>query len=304
MRIYKRIIILSCICLCVFGLIGCSKSNSSKNLLSLGINIELPQKMKFGYSESKVFKYEDVTIPSVVSQCMDKNNTITFTSFPFTINDYKDHFKSAFSGTNIKEIKYDYEEVKIKNDNIEKVYRSKAILNVEGKKRYSYVYLVSFKNSSGTLIVETISKKDNDFKDMIKSLKQINSSVGDIELKDNNNEISKKEVSIVEDITIEMPADYTIKKTSSSTQYFINGFGNNEAMYVVASKRKPISTNNLIWNNINGYEVLKKYDDNNYLVHDYNTQLLYYLNTEVKEVKSTTGNTYYLRIEKLNIVNK
>lgn len=304
-KINKKLFVLLVMIVCLFGFIWCNINvNNTKNLLSLGISTEIPKNMKFGYSCSKMFNYNETLIPSVVTQCIDKKGSILFKSFPFTTEDYMNHFKSAFSSENIEELKYDYKEINIKNDSIEKVYKSKAILRINEEKKYSYVYLISFKNSSGTLIIETISNKNKDYENVIKSLSQVKSNIGNIKYIEGNKAAKQQDISIVEDISIKMPKDYEIKKSTTGTEYYINGFGNNEAMYVIASKKKPISTNNLVWSNINGYEVLKKYDDNNYLIHDYNTQLLYTLNTEVKEYKSYTGNTYYLRIESLTQVKK
>lgn len=298
MKYYKKIITIFLILITTFSLVGCNNifKKNTKNILTMGINVELPKNMKLGFSESKVFKYNDTTIPSITIQGVSKKDSILFKSFPFTVEDYKNHFKSAFEGNNIKEIKYDYEEIK-GNKEMDKVYKSKAILEVNGKKQYSYVYLISFKNSSGTLIMETTSKSDKSFKDVMKSINKIKANVNNLEFKDYKETNQMTDVKIVEDITIKMPSYFEIKSTYNKNAYYINGFGDNEATYVVASKQKPISTNNLYWNNINGYEVIKKYSDNTYLIHDINTQKPFYLKTEIKEVSSSSGNKYYLRIE-------
>lgn len=300
MKIIKKIIIFFSLFLLFLNLSACNIGYNKKNLLTLGISVNIPKNMKFGYSSSTIFNYNNTSIPSITTQCLDKKNMIKFKSFPFTIEDYKNHFKSAFSSKNVIKIVYDYKKVDIKNENIDKIYKSKAKLNINGEKKYSYIYLISFKNSSGTLIIETITNRDKDFKSIIKSLKPIKSNIENIQYKENSKEENTQDINIIEDIDIPIPKSYKIKKSKTTSQYFINGFGENSAIYIVASKEKPISTTSLKWNNINGYEVLKEYSDNTFLIHDYNTELLYFLNTEIKEVKSKTGHLYYLRIEKIS----
>lgn len=278
--------------------VSCNLNTKNKNLLTLGINMELPKDMKIGFSESKVFKYNNTTIPSITIQGVSKKESILIKSFPFTVDDYKKHFKSAFEGENIKEIKYDYKEIK-GNENIEKIYKSKAILSINNEKKYSYVYIISFKNSSGSLIVEITSNSNNDFSKYIKTIKNIKSNTNNIDFKEYQNSVSEKDVVIVEDISVKMPSYVKVKTSYTKSAYYINGFSENKSFYIIASKNKPLETNNLTWNNINGYEVIKKFDDNNYLIHDINTQKIFYLNTEIKEVVSSSGNKYYLRIEKL-----
>lgn len=299
MKKYKFSYIFLVFLLMILSLVGCNTiSKSNKNILTLGINMKLPKNMKLGFSESTMFKYNNTTIPSITVQGVSKNESISLKSFPFTPDDYKTHFKSAFEGNNIEEIKYDYKEVK-GNNYIEKMYKSKAILDVNGKKQYSYVYIISFKNSSGSLIIETTSKSNNDFSKYIKSIKNITSDTSSINFKQYSSNISQKEVSIVDSIKVNMPTYFEIKSSYTKSAYYINGFGKDEAIYVIASKHKPTETTNLVWSNINGYEVIKKFDNNNYLVHDINTQKLFFLNTETKEVTSDKGEKYYLRIEKL-----
>lgn len=301
----KKIYILSFLIILAFSLIGCGQKVDKKNFLTLGISAEIPEDITFSYSKSEVFNYENTTIPTISIQGVNKTDTILFKSFPFTTDDYKKHFKSAFSSNDLKTIKYDYDEVK-SFDEIDKIYKSKAILEKDGEKKYSYVYLISFKNTSGTLIVETTSSKDKDFMDIIKSLKTIKTKVENIENTNSKFDTKRdfKDVKIVENITVPMPSTYNIKESKTSNAFYINGFGKNEAMYVIASKSKPVETTALTWNNINGYEVLKKFSNDNYLVSDLNTQALYNLTTEIKEVYSSTGQKYYLRIEKLNSIKK
>lgn len=299
MKKKKTLFIFLLLLIIILSITGCKMSSqSTKNIITLGINIKLPKRIKIGFSESTMFKYNNTTIPSITVQGVSKQESILIKSFPFTPEDYKNHFKSAFEGNNIKEVKYDYKKIK-GNDYIDKIYKSKAILEINNKKQYSYVYIISFKNSSGSLIVETTSKSNNDFFDYIKTIKKIKSNTNNIEFKKYNSSISEKEVSIVDNIKVKMPSYLDIKTSYTKSAYYINGFGENQIVYVIASKHKPTKTDNLIWSNINGYEVIKKFDDKNFLVHDINTQKIFYLNSTIKEVSSDKGDKYYLRIEKL-----
>lgn len=305
MNLIKRIGALFFILLLLFSLGGCSKNDNRKNLITLGINIETPKNMKFGYSESKVFKYNKTTIPSITVQGVSKKESILFKSFPFTVEDYKKHFKSAFSNKNIIDLKYDYKEIKPKKkSNIEKIYKSKAKVMSDGKEKYSYVYLLSFKGKSGTLIIETTSKRDKDFEDIVLGIKNISTNVENIKYSPKKSNEKMKKVTLIDNITVDMPSSYEIRENKTKDAYYINGFGNNEAMYTILSKKKISSTDNFFWNNVNGYEVLKKFNKDNYLIHDLNTQSLYNLNTINKEVKDKKGQKYYLRIEKITPIKK
>lgn len=300
MKLFKRVFILTILIAAICMLSGCSIGYKNKNLLTLGIKVNVEKGMKFSYSDSTVFNYNNVSIPSITIQGITKQGTVSFKSFPFTIEDYKNHFKSAFSSEKVEKIVYDFKEVKVKKkSNVKSMYKSKAILKDDNKKQYSYIYLLSFKDRSGTLIIECVSNRDDEKTKMIKSIETISSNIENIECKGNSNSSEMNEVKVVEDYSVLMPKHYTIKKSGNSNVYYVNGFGNNEAMYVVTSKKKPKSTSSLSWNNINGYEVLKQINDNRYLVHDINTQGLYYLDTEIKEIKTITGQKYYSRVETL-----
>ena len=289
------------IVVCIFCFFSFNKK-TTKNFLTLGIQSTINKDIKFSFSESKIFNYEGVTIPTITVQGISKKESITFKSFPFTIDDYKNHFKSAFSSQNLKTIKYDYKEIKIKNKDIDKIYESKAILN--SKNKYSYVYLVSFKDRSGTLIIETSSKKDNNFKYILKNLKKINSSIQNIKYNYiENTNTNFKDIEIVNGIKYSFPNDCEIKKSTTSSAYYVNGFSKNQTIYIIASKTKPQNTTLLTWNNINGYEVIKEVKNGQYIIHDFNTQKIYMLETTIEERDSGIG-TYYLRIEKLSPLKK
>lgn len=292
------IILIFIIC---FSFQGCIVKPVSKNILSMGIRVNMPKSMIFGYSESKVFKYNNISVSTVNIQAVNKVQSISFKTFPFSINDYKTHFKSAFDGENIKSVKYDYEEVK-PFGSIDKIYKSKAILvdKKTNKEQYSYVYLLSFKNRSGTLILETVSNIDQDFMSVVESIAPISVDLKKIEYKEQKplSEQTKK-VNIFNGIFLDMPSSYKVTKVDKEKAYYINGFGKDRMEYVSISKNIPQETNNLFWSNINGYEVLKKFDDNNYLVSDLNNQKIYYLNTKVSAVTDNKGEKYFMRVEQL-----
>lgn len=273
---------------------GCIKAPIKKNILSLGIRIELPATLTFSLCESKMFNYNNIPIETVNMTAMNKAQSINFKSFPFSADDYKNHFKSAFDGEDIT-ISYDYKEVKSKSKYIDKIYKSKA---VQSDKKYCYVYLISFVNMSGCLILEVSSKTNQDFSEVVESIVPISSNLDNIQLIEQK-DIQTKDVSIFGNITIDMPSSFEVKKISSNGVYYINGFGKRGMKYVTISKNEFKKNTELSWHNIHGYEILKKYDENKYLVHDLNNQNLYYMNTYVTEKVDSTGEKYYLKVEEM-----
>ena len=137
----------------LFSFLDISTKNIQIN--SMGLNLNVKKNMVAVNTMETIFNYSGTNIPSNIVQFVDNKDksVLTIKSFPFTIEDYKTHFKSAFDSENLIKIKKDYKKTRILNGNINEIYVSEATINYNGKKTKSRVYTLNFKNKKGTLIV-------------------------------------------------------------------------------------------------------------------------------------------------------
>lgn len=306
----KKLLVIN-IMLLICLLTGCSDNAKSISVISMGISMNVPDNMIVVYTNQKTFDYNGLTIPSVsidgVSK--DQKTIMNIKSFPFPPSDYINQYRSAFKGDNILEIKYDYKKLKVPENSIfESIYESKAILKTDKGKKESYVYLVSFKNKAGSLVVQFTGNKGQKYTKYIESIKLIR--VTDFQVKSTRNKQTYdnlKKLHLGNGLILQVPNSYELKNRVSPTTgtYYLNLYGDkNDAIYLCISENKPLSLSKNRWSMPNATEIVKVLDtrDNrgNFIVHNINNSHLYYLNSDIKELKLKNGRIVYVRLDYLD----
>lgn len=258
-------------------------------ILNMGISLNVPKNTKVTYVGNTTFDYNGIKVPSLtIDAKINNKESINIKSFPFTTEDYMNHFKSSFTGDNIKEIKYDYKRKKIKSKLIKDIFVSKAKLN---DNRTVYSYLISFNNRSGSLLIETVNFELNIGKLSVLSSQTVKFTEG----------ITKRTLeslspTSIGEFTIEIPSDFTFKEHINNSVNYYNFYGKSDALYISISKNKFYPITSSKWSNLNGYEVLKM-EDNYYIVHDINNNNFFYMQSVIKELKNVRGEINYCRVD-------
>lgn len=291
----------------LIALTGCSSKDKNIAIINMGIKMNVPQNMVVVYTSQKTFDYNGLKIPSVSIDAIskDQKKVMNIKSFPFPPEDYIKQYRSAFKSENIVKIKYDYKKLKVKKDSIfDSIYESKAILKTDKGEKTSYVYLVSFKNKVGTIVIQfTGSKKDKIFKyvESITPIKMGNFEVKSTEKKQTYDNL--KRILLENKIAIYVPSDYEVKNRISpvTRTYYISLFGSkNDAIYLCISEHKLIPLSKKHWSMTYAAEIVKVLDEKgNFIVHNINNSHLYYLNSCIKELKFN-NKTIYVRIDYLD----
>lgn len=294
--------------LCVILVAGCSSKEKTIAIVNAGISMEIPNNMVVVYTNQKTFDYNGLRIPSIsvdgVSE--DQKTVMNIKSFPFSATDYINQYRSAFKGDNISEIKYDYKKLKIKKNGIfAAIYESKAVLETEKGKKESYVYLVSFKEKLGSLVVQFTGNKGKNYRKFIESIVLI--KVDETQVKPNEKKQSYdnlKRILLEDGLVIHMPSNYEVKNRISPVTgtYYLNMFGDkNDAIYLCVTEHKPLPLSKNRWSMANAMEIIQVLDEKgSFIVHNINNSHLYYLNSAVKEVKLANGKTVYVRVDYLD----
>ena len=137
-------------------LTGCS-NDKEVQIIDMGISLKIPDDIIILSNNQKTFDYNGNKVPSlsVYGISEDKKTTINIMTFPFPPKDYINHYKSAFKGSSIKDIKYDFKTLKVpKNSPLNSINESKAIISTDEGNKTSYVYTLNFKNRNGSLIIQ------------------------------------------------------------------------------------------------------------------------------------------------------
>lgn len=301
-----------CFCMLFFVLFLVSGCNSSKgktiNIVNAGISMEVPENMVIVFTNQKTFDYSGLKIPSVSIDGIskDQKTVMNIKSFPFPASDYIDQYRSAFKGDNIIEIKYDYKKLKVKKDSLfDAIYESKAVLKTDKGKKDSYVYLVSFKNKIGCLVVQFTGDKGSKFRHFVESIALI--KVDNFKVNENGKKQpydNLKAIRLEEGLVIPVPADYEIKNRMSpkTGTYYINLYGKkNDAIYLCITEYEPLPLSKNRWSMANAMEIVKVLDEKgNFIVHNINNSHLYYLNSAIKQVQLKDGKTVYVRLDYLD----
>lgn len=293
----------------IFVLTGCSSNKGKKIIIiDMGISMNVPKNMIVVYANQKTFDYNGLTIPSVsvdgVSE--DQKTVMNIKSFPFPATDYINQYRSAFKGSNIQEIKYDYKKCKVGKDSIiGSLYESKAILDTEDGKKDSYVYLLSFKDKAGSLVVQFTGDKGEKYKGYVESIALIKAT--DFEVKSTGNKQTfdnLKTVLLEKGLVFQIPKNYEIKNRVSpiTGTYYLNLYGDkNDAVYLCVTEYEPLPLSKNRWSMANATEIVKVLEDKgNFVVHNINNNHLYYLNSDIKELKLKNGKTVYVRLDYLD----
>lgn len=290
---------------------GCSNKAKDITIVNMGISMSIPENMIVVYTNQKTFDYNGLTIPSVSIDGIskDKKTVMNIKSFPFPPSDYINQYRSVFKSDNLLEIKYDYKKLKLpKNSIFENIYESKAILKTDKGKKESYVYLVSFKDKVGSLVLQFTGNKGQKYKNYIESIKLI--KISDFQVKSTGNKQTYSDVRKIlldEELVLQIPSNYEIKNRISpvTETYYLNLYGNkNDAIYLCITENKPLPLSKNRWSMANATEIIKVLEtgDNwgNFIVHNINNSHLYYLNSDIKEVKLKNGKTVYVRLDYLD----
>jgi hypothetical protein len=277
----------------------------------MGISMSVPKNMIVVYTNQKTFNYNGLTIPSVSIDGIsnDQETVMNIKSFPFPPSDYINQYRSAFKSDNILEIKYDYKKLKVpKNSVFQSIYESKAILKTDKGKKDSYVYLVSFKDKAGSLVIQFTGNKGQKYKNYIESVNLI--KVSDFQIKSTGNKQTYenlRKIHLDEGLILQIPGNYEIKNRMSPATgtYYLNLYGNkNDAIYLCVTENKPLPLSKNRWSMANATEIIKVLEaaDNwgNFIVHNINNSHLYYLNSSIKELKLKNGKTIYVRLDYLD----
>lgn len=290
---------------------GCSNKAKDITIVNMGISMSIPENMIVVYTNQKTFDYNGLTIPSVSVDGIskDQKTVMNIKSFPFPPSDYINQYRSAFKSDNLLEIKYDYKKLKLpKNSIFENIYESKAILKTDKGKKESYVYLVSFKDKVGSLVLQFTGDKGQKYKKYIDSINRI--KVTDFQVKSTGSKQSYenlRKIQLNDGLILQVPKNYEIKNRVSPATgtYYLNLYGNkNDAIYICITENEPLPLSKNRWSMTNATEIIKvlETDDNwgNFIVHNINNSHLYYLNSNIKKLKLKDGKTVYVRLDYLD----
>jgi len=294
----------------VLVLSGCSNKAKNISVIDMGISMNVPKKMIIVYTNQKTFNYNGLTIPSVSIDGVtkDQKTVMNIKSFPFPATDYINQYRSAFNGKNIS-VKYDYKKIKVsKNSVLKDIYESKAVIETEKGKKDSYVYLVSFKNKIGCLVIRFTGDKSKKYRNYIESIKLTNIKNFNVKSTSEKQSYSNlKNIPIKQELTIQVPNNYEVKNRISpiTGTYYINFYGTkNDAIYICVTDHKPIPLSKNRWSMANATEIVKVLKTNNnlgnFIVHNINNSHLYYLNSDIKELKLKNGKAVYIRLDYLD----
>lgn len=290
---------------------GCSNKAKDITIVNMGISMSIPENMIVVYTNQKTFDYNGLTIPSVSIDGIskDQKTVMNIKSFPFPPSDYINQYRSAFKSNNLLEIKYDYKKLKLpKNSIFENIYESKAILKTDKGKKESYVYLVSFKDKAGSLVLQFTGDKGQKYKKYIDSIKRIKVTNFQVKSTDNKQSYENlRKIQLVDELLLQVPKNYEIKNRVSPATgtYYLNLYGDkNDAIYVCITENKPLPLSKNRWSMANATEIIKVLETNdnwgNFIVHNINNSHLYYLNSDIKELKLKDGKTVYVRFDYLD----
>lgn len=306
----KRFSVIILICF-IFILTGCSVKLKNITIINMGISMKIPDNMVIVYTSQRTFDYNGLTIPSLSIDGIskDQKTVMNIKSFPFPPSDYINQYRSAFKGDNILEIKYDYKKLKVpKNSIFHSIYESKAILKTDKGKKDSYVYLVSFKDKAGCLVIQFTGNKGQKYKDYIDSIKL--TRVNNFQVKSTADEQTYdniKKFYLGNGLILQVPNTYEIKNRVSPVTgtYYLNLYGDkNDAIYICITENMPLPLSKNRWSMPNATEIIKVLDANNdrgnFIVHNINNSHLYYLNSDIKELKLKNGKTVYVRLDYLD----
>lgn len=278
------------------------------NSVDMGISISVPKNMLITYNNQRTFDYNKAKVPSISLDAASTNGKkmISIKTFPFPASDYMKHYKSAFTGNNIINIDYDYKEVKVsKKSPIKSLYESKATIQTDKGKKTVYSYVVSFKNRNGSLIIQFTGLGKFESRSLIKSINLTKPTSLNVVSKDNKDVFTNlKEFDIYKNVSLKVPSNFENKSRVSilTSSVYTNLYGKkNNALYVCVSTNKPLPISQSRWSMANGIEVVKVLESKDingtFIIHNINNNQLYYLNSIVKETKSKSGETLYVRLD-------
>jgi len=266
---------------------GCTKSEEQFNKTVFFPSAQIAMKTKPSFfvnsAEKVTFTYGQINIASFCYKGTDTDNIWSVRTFPFTAEEYQDHFKSPFSDFS-SEITETYALIETDNPYISKCYRSVARTT---EKLYDTVYLIEFVGSDGCLILKNTGKNKDYGSHYLNTLTPV-LSYKEKEPVSHKAEQEINDITAIqteENVLFNLPADFSYYK--EQTDNFCRIVGNGPAdnyLCLDVSDMGLIPSNSDIWAYNYGFD---RTSDGK--IYNINTNKLYYINEWESSISTLQG---------------